>query len=131
DNVLSDRLAKMLYSMANIDWCHLVDRHRPTAWDTTRKLVVPQAVGADQPNDTSLQHLGFIWLEEETSSVSSASGSVKASTRFSTALFTRSAAEWRSSEAVGVYVEEEMGVEVSLLELFSPLPLALLREDLR
>ncbi|KAH9407413.1 hypothetical protein TYRP_012231 [Tyrophagus putrescentiae] len=46
----------------NIDWCHLVDRHRPTAWDTTRKLVVPQAVGADQPNDTSLQHLGFTWL---------------------------------------------------------------------
>ena len=46
----------------SIDWCHLVDRHRPTAWDTTRKLVVPQAVGADQPNDTSLQHLGFTWL---------------------------------------------------------------------
>ncbi|KAH9396091.1 hypothetical protein TYRP_020173 [Tyrophagus putrescentiae] len=42
-----------------IDWCHLVDRHRPTAWDTTRKLVVPQAVGADQPNDTILQRLGF------------------------------------------------------------------------
>ncbi|KAH9404348.1 hypothetical protein TYRP_000169 [Tyrophagus putrescentiae] len=41
-----------------IDWCHLVDRHQPTARDTTRKLVVPRAVGADQPNDTSLQHLG-------------------------------------------------------------------------
>ncbi|KAH9410055.1 hypothetical protein TYRP_009807 [Tyrophagus putrescentiae] len=51
-----------LFRPASIDWCHLVDRHRPTAWDTTRKLVVPQAVGADQPNDTSLQHLGFTWL---------------------------------------------------------------------
>ncbi|KAH9403646.1 hypothetical protein TYRP_014831 [Tyrophagus putrescentiae] len=30
--------------ISHIDWCHLVDRHRPTAWDTTRKLVVPQAV---------------------------------------------------------------------------------------
>ncbi|KAH9387975.1 hypothetical protein TYRP_009176 [Tyrophagus putrescentiae] len=46
----------------DIDWCHLVDQHRPTARDTTRKLVVPRAVGADQPNDTSLQHLGFIWM---------------------------------------------------------------------
>ena len=32
------------------------------AWDTTRKLVVPQAVGADQSNDTNLQHLRFTWL---------------------------------------------------------------------
>ncbi|KAH9390589.1 hypothetical protein TYRP_022916, partial [Tyrophagus putrescentiae] len=52
DVALLTRSSKLL-----IDWCHLVDRHRPTAWDTTRKLVVPQAVGADQPNDTSLQHL--------------------------------------------------------------------------
>ncbi|KAH9404675.1 hypothetical protein TYRP_000502, partial [Tyrophagus putrescentiae] len=51
---------KCAVSPLTIDWCHLVDRHRPTAWDTTRKLVVPQAVGADQPNDTSFQHLGFI-----------------------------------------------------------------------
>ncbi len=59
-SVASRHVLSSFSKFLSIDWCHLVDRHRPTAWDTTRKLVVPQAVGANQPNDTSLQHLGFI-----------------------------------------------------------------------
>lgn len=37
----------LFFRLLSIDWCHLVDRHRPTAWDTTRKLVVLRAVGTD------------------------------------------------------------------------------------
>ncbi|KAH9391094.1 hypothetical protein TYRP_006688, partial [Tyrophagus putrescentiae] len=48
-----------------IDWCHLFDRHRPTARDTTRKLVVPRAVCADQPNNTSFQHLRRIFVKSK------------------------------------------------------------------
>ncbi|KAH9389155.1 hypothetical protein TYRP_008509 [Tyrophagus putrescentiae] len=58
----STRNFETVIAIDPIDWCHLVDRNCPTVWDTTRKLVMSQAVGADQPNDTSLQHLGFTWL---------------------------------------------------------------------
>ncbi|KAH9409985.1 hypothetical protein TYRP_009733, partial [Tyrophagus putrescentiae] len=61
-NVVSRHALFSFSKILSIDWCHFVDQHRPTARDATRKLVVSQAVFADQPNDTSLQHLEFTWL---------------------------------------------------------------------
>ena len=52
-SVASRHVLSSFFKFLSIDWCHLVDLHRPTARDTTRKLVVPRAVGTDQPNDTS------------------------------------------------------------------------------
>ena len=62
-------LRHILFSFSkflSIDWCHLVDRHRLTAQNTTRKLVVPRAVCADQPNNTSFQHLKRIFVKSVT-----------------------------------------------------------------